>query len=168
MALLALVQVLPAVAHQESTVENQEMPHVEPPKQTTRQYGRLDEAKRKVCETRKATVADIMQKSAEKGERNLVLFKGIYDRVIAFYEAKKLNITNYNAIVASAASKYDAAASAIKTVKEAAMLDCGGEDPVGRADQYMGYVAAIPNTLRDYRATVHMVLVAVKNAAGGK
>jgi hypothetical protein len=165
---------LPAAAHQESTVQphahadHQEMPHVEPPQQTTRLYGRLDEAKRKVCETRKATVASIMQKAADKGERNVALFKNIYDRVIAFYEVKKLNIANYSAIMASATSKYDAAIAAIKKVKDAPVLDCGGDNPVGRADEYKAYVAAIPNTVKDYRAAVHMVLVAVKNAAGGQ
>lgn len=165
---------LPAAAQQESTADHhnhaddQEIPHVAPPQQTTRQYGRLDEAKRKVCESRKETIATIMQKSAQKGERNLALFKNIYDRVIAFYDAKNLNITNYSAIVASATAKYDAANAAIKKVNDAAQLDCGGDSPVGRADEYKAYAAAIPNTLRDYRAAVHMVLVAVKNAAGGQ
>lgn len=157
----------PVFAHQESTVRSSETPvrHEEVKK---RVQGRLDEARRQVCQTRAHNVGEIMKNAAAKGQRNLTAFKNIYTRVTEFYNLKRLTLANYNALASAAQAKYEVAAAAVKAAKEVSGFDCNGDDPVGVADQYKGTVKVMHDALNDYRSAVHAMLVAVKTAAGSK
>lgn len=157
----------PAGAHQESTVHSDE-PATRQEAAKTRVQGRLDDAKRKVCETRKTNVGNTMQKAAAAGQRHLTAFKNIYNRVTEFYTNKKLTIAAYESLATTAQAKYDAAAAAIKAAKDATGFDCNGDNPVGTADQYKGKIKVMHDALKEYRSAVHAMLVAVKTAAASE
>lgn len=158
-----LGMVAPAAAHQEETGAGA---HREDLK--ARAKGRLDEARRKVCTGRTGAIVAIMQKSGDAGQRHLNLFNDIKNRVTEFYAAKKLNVANYEALKSAAEAKYAAAAEAVKAVKEVKSFDCNGDNPVGLADGYKAKIAAMHIQLKDFRAAVHALLVAVKTAAAAE
>jgi hypothetical protein len=154
----------PAKAHLESTVQSSE-PATQIPQVQPRVQGRLSDASRAICESRKDTIKDIMQQAISSGERNATTFKNIYARVTEFYEAKKLRTAGYSAIAMAVQSKHQTASNAIKAAKDAPVFNCAGENPVGQADEYKMRIKAMHDSLKDYRAAVHAMLVAVKTVA---
>jgi hypothetical protein len=127
--------------------------------------GRLDAAKKTVCEKRVAVITRIMTNAAQMGTRHLGVFDKILQRVQEFYTTKKLTVENYDALVAAAASKKEAAQTAIKAVEDNVNFDCSAENPVGKVNAFNGQVRAMHKALKDYRTSVKDVLVAVKQAA---
>lgn len=152
--------------HPHTVAERQmDTPKTTVSEQKTRMHGRLDDAKKRVCENRVSAVKNIMTHSAEAGTRHLNAFKNIFTRVVDFYTKKQLQVANYEALKAEAEAKYTAAAEAIASVKNSPNLDCSSENPVGVADQFKGKIKAMHAAIKSYRNSVHQLIVAVKASA---
>lgn len=130
-----------------------------------RMHGKLDEARKKVCEKRSERIVSIMKKASEMGQRHLNVFTKISERVQAFYAEKKLNAANYDALKTAADAKKTAAETAITDVKNTVTFDCNGENPSGTAEQFRAKIQAMHTALKEYRTAVKNLLVEVKTAA---
>lgn len=133
-----------------------------------RVQGRLDEARKKICEKRSANITRLMNHAASQGEKHLATFTKIADRVKTFYTSKELNVANYADLVAAVDAKKTAAEAAIAKVKEGISFSCSDENPVGRVDQFKEKTKAMHQALKEYRTAIKNLLVAVKTAAGAK
>jgi hypothetical protein len=131
----------------------------------TRIQGRLDDAKKKVCNTRADAIHKVMQTAATTGQKRTDLFQKIATRVKEFYANKKLNVPNYDQLVAAITTKKQAADDAILAVKDATGFNCDSDNPVGTADQYKADVLAMHEAIKDYRTAIGALLTAVKTSA---
>lgn len=131
-----------------------------------RVQGKLDEAKKKVCAARLNTIKKVMTDAGAMVQRHMETFDKIATRVEEFYTNKKLNVANYDELVAAVNSKKAAAQAAIATVKsQGGTFDCSGTNPVGSADQFKASIKAAKQALKDYRTAITNLIVAVKSAA---
>lgn len=127
--------------------------------------GRLDEARKKVCNARVGNVKRLMSGGAELAQKQQALFGQIAERVEQFYTNKKLNVANYQQLVDAVGTKKEAVTSALAAVRALPAFSCDSDNPVGAADEYKVKLQAVRNALKDYRSSVQALLVAVKNAA---
>lgn len=130
-----------------------------------RPQGKLDEAKRNICVSRIENIKKIMTKAGESAHKHLALLNGIHARISEFYTVKQLHIVQYEPLQTAAKTTGDAAAAALKTVKDSSPPDCSGDNPIGDADVFKADVKALHDALKEHRASVNALLVAVKNAA---
>ncbi len=130
--------------------------------------GRLDEARKKVCENRKAAITRITTNAASQGQRHLNLFGSIATKVQGFYTDKKLVAADYDTAVQKVSANKTALQNAITEVKNSATtLDCSGSDPVGTVDAIKAKITAMHKAARELQASVKNLIVIVKAAAGG-
>jgi hypothetical protein len=130
-----------------------------------RVQGRLDEAKKKTCNARVTAITKIMANAAAAGKRHEEVFGKILARVEEFYTNKKLTVANYDALVAAANAKKEAATAAVAAVANNVAFDCNSDNPVSVADAFSGKVKAMRQALKDYRTAIGALLKAVKQAA---
>lgn len=147
------------------------MAHEEPePRSDQRQAsaerikGKLNENRRKNCETRKAAIANIIGRAAKQGQKHLGTFTAIMERIQGFYTEKALSSTDYDKLVTAADSKKSAAQTAIDTVKASTGLECDGENPIGQVDTFRDSIKAMHRALKDYRVVIKELGQAVKSA----
>jgi hypothetical protein len=133
-----------------------------------RTEGKLSDARKKICENRQTRITAIMTKAATNGQRLLSVFDKALTRVQDFYTKNNLSVANYDALVATANSKKQAAQAAIDTVKAGITLDCSGENPVGKVNVFVGKVKAMHQALKDYRSSIRDIIKAVKPVAEAK
>ena len=127
--------------------------------------GRLDEAKKKVCENRATAIKRLMNQAAEQGTKKLNTFGTYTTRIQEFYSNNTLVVANYDALVAAVAAKKVAAQTAIATVKDNTSFDCNAENPVNKINAFNGQVKTMVEALKEYRASIKNLLIAVKQAA---
>lgn len=130
-----------------------------------RVQGKLDDARKKVCNGRATAIKKIMTNGVEAAQRQQSVFTKISERVQQFYTTKKLNVSNYTQLVEMANTKKDAVTAALAALKAVPAFDCNSDNPVGNVDAYKVKLQALRNALKDYRSAVQALLVAVKNAA---
>jgi hypothetical protein len=127
--------------------------------------GKLDDAKKKVCNVRVTTITRIMTNAAAAGQKHLEVFNKVLARIEEFATNKKLSVPNYTALISAADAKKDAAAAAITAVKNNTNFTCDGDNPIASVDAFNGKVKAMQQALKDYRTAIGTVLKAVKQAA---
>lgn len=125
---------------------------------------RLNDARKKVCETRQDKINGIIQKRSEQGTKHLDVFKKIADRVQEFVKTKDLTIENYDDLVAAINDKETAVQAAIDS-NSAVTFECAtavGDHPgeVPRAS-----IDAVRDALKDYRTVIKDLIVNVKASA---
>ncbi len=143
-----------------NTTQHKEAEHKEQLKE------RLDDAHRKLCEAREKNIQNTMSRLSNRGQKQIDLYSGIATRVENFYTAKKLSISNYDALVADVNAKKAAAQSAVEAVKSATPnFHCDKDDPKGVAGDFKAKVNARNAALKAYRESVRNLIKAVKAAA---
>lgn len=130
-----------------------------------RRQGKLDDARKRICESRVKNVERIMNKAATQGQKHLEVFNKISNRVQEFYANRGLAVDNYDTLIANVSAKKVAAEVAITAVKDnTTTFNCSGENPIGTADMFSGKIRAMHVALKEYRTAIKDVLVAVKTA----
>jgi hypothetical protein len=130
-----------------------------------RAAGKLDEARKKVCNNRSTAIKKVMTIGADAAQRHLNFFGKSVERIQQFYTNKNLNVANYDQLVASVNAKKEAVQGALASLKAVPGFDCNSDNPVGNVDDYKAKLAAVRNALKDYRSAITALLVAVKTAA---
>jgi len=129
--------------------------------------GKLDDARKKVCEARKNNITKIVTDAGNAGQRQLNLFSNIATKVEQFYVDKKLSASGYTAAVANVNAKKTYAQTAINNVKAAApTIDCSAGDPVATVDGFKAQITTMRQALKDLRTAVKDLIVTVKTSAG--
>jgi len=126
---------------------------------------RLQEKRLEICEKRQTTINDIVLRGTQKNTKQLGVFQGIEDKVVAFYEDKKLSSDAYTAALADADAKQAVAVAAIEVSAETT-FDCAtadGEKPGAVIKQAM---LTRHQALKDYRTAIKELIVVVKKALG--
>jgi hypothetical protein len=130
-------------------------------------HDKLQGDKLTLCKGREHNITNVMGDMSARGQRQLVLFTTISDRVKAFYVSKGYSVDNYDALVASIdAAKTDAQTAIDKVAADKAAFKCDGTDPSGTADLFKADVKAMNEALKAYRTAVKNLISAVKIAAG--
>ncbi|HSE60788.1 MAG TPA: hypothetical protein VLA88_00675 [Candidatus Saccharimonadales bacterium] len=156
-----------AIAHDgiEHTTDTEATSHERQEAAKQRMAGKLDEARKKVCQNRVSNIKKIMSNAGEAAQRQQAVFGKIAERVQQFYATKKLNVANYTQLVDAVNTKKEAVTAALAAVRALPQFDCSADNPVGAVDQYKVKLQGVRNALKDYRSAVHALLVAVKTAA---
>ena len=125
---------------------------------------RLDDTRKKVCETRTEKINSIVQKRSEQATKHLEVFKKISDRVQSFVTTKNLTVENYDALVATIAEK-EAAAQAAIDVNKATTFECASASSDNPSHLPRTTIEAVRNALKEYRTSIKNLIVNVKASA---
>lgn len=125
---------------------------------------RLDESKLRVCEKRKSSITNIMNRSITRAERQLQLFDVIAERVKGFYVDKGYSLDNYDELVAAVDDAKANTEANLGTLQGLEPFDCELEDPKGNVEAFKLATQSINNDLKEYRTTVKDLIVGVKSA----
>jgi hypothetical protein len=124
---------------------------------------RLEDAKQRVCNTRKANITAIMNRGATRAENHIKVFDAIAQRTKTFYEKKGKVLANYDELVTAVDAARAKAVADIATLKTLDELDCSGEDPKGNVEDYKTALKTVKEDLKAYRTAVKNLIVGVKS-----
>ncbi len=120
------------------------------------------EQRLKVCEARKKSIENKINAYVKHGENKLKNFDAIYERVKNFKTDKKLDVPNYDALLAAADAKQIAAAEAVAALKElTADFDCATSDPAMTIAAIKEATADTRTALKEYRTSIKNIVVAL-------
>ena len=116
------------------------------------------------CEKRQAGIDNRISNYAAEAQRHLNVFTGIFTKVQNFYASKKLNVSNYDTLVAAVTAKQTAAQSAVDALKALSVnIDCTQPDPAQTLEAVKGAVSDARTALQAYRAAIKDLIVAIGN-----
>lgn len=128
--------------------------------------GRLEDAKLKLCENRQMVMSNIMARVADRGNRQMLVFDKISERVQAFYADKGYSIANYTELVAAVVATRTEAQTALQTMAQNGQtVDCGGDNPKADVDAFKLRAQTMRGALNEYKAAIKNLIVAIKAAA---
>lgn len=126
---------------------------------------RLGDTKLKVCKKREQNVTNIMKRMGDRGEKQINVFTKIADRTKNFYQEKGYALANYDALVAEANAKREAAVAANSVVKNTSLnFKCDGDNPKGVASSFKELMKNQNEAIKAYKTAVKNLIVAVKSA----
>lgn len=129
--------------------------------------GRLDEARKKVCEQNQNRIQNSFQNINNRSESQLGVMKKIANRVQAFAEDKNSKPANYDKLVAEVNRTRTEAQNAVQaSVQTSSQFGCDSDDPKGTASQYKVQVKAHIAAMKEYKNAINNLITAVKTAAG--
>jgi hypothetical protein len=125
--------------------------------------------KQQACTAHQGEIDKRSKNYATAAQRHLDVFNKIFTRVQDFETNKKLNVTNYDTLVATAKDKQATAQTAVDALKALDVnLDCTQPDPAGSVATLKTAVSNARTALQDYRKSVKDVIVALKGASTGQ
>ncbi len=128
-----------------------------------------EEHRQKACEARAANLNRRASNYAAAAARHLAVFDGIFAKVQAFYTNKGLNVTGYDALVATAKDKQAAAQAAVDVLKGLDVnIDCTQSDPAQTVQALKTAVKNAREALQAYRSAIKDVIVAIKGASSAQ
>jgi len=136
--------------------------------ETKRKSGRehTEEQRQKACEQRQKNIDKRTTNYAAAAERHLEVFDKIFTRAKDFHDTKQLDVTDYDALVATATAKQAAAQDAVDALKALDVnLDCTQSDPASAVATIKTAVADARTALKDYRTAIKDLIVALKGAS---
>jgi hypothetical protein len=155
-----------------STQESTEKQESEVERMTTQEHKevtatRLSEAKQRVCQNHKTTIANSMTRVSERAQKRVGVIEQITERAKAFYAQKGKTLSNYDALVAEVATKKADAQAAVESLKAAApTFDCSGDNPKGVVASFKERVQAVNKAFHAYRQAVKDLIVGIKSVQG--
>lgn len=124
--------------------------------------------RQKACVAHQQEINTRVNDYAAAAQRHLDVFNGIFTKVQTFYTNKKLNVTDYSSLVATATAKQTTAQSAVDTLKSLDVsIDCTQPDPATAVATVKTAVANARTALQDYRTAIKNVIVALEGASTG-
>ncbi|NCU37888.1 hypothetical protein EOL96_02410 [Candidatus Saccharibacteria bacterium] len=128
--------------------------------------GRLDEAKQQACERSAQRIQNLFKNVNQRGEGQYNLFEKTQERIRTYYTENELNAENYQQLEANVEQARVAAQNSVQTmVQTSSQFGCDSDDPKGTVNQYKVQVAQKNENLKQYRAALKELLLAVKQAA---
>jgi chromosome segregation ATPase len=120
------------------------------------------ERRHTICENRKTSISNKIQAFSKSGENILTRFNDVYTRVKGFKTDKKLEVSNYDALIAAADAKQQAATDAVAALKDlSADFDCMSSDPAQTVAAIKAATAAAKTSLKEYRTSIKNIVVAL-------
>jgi hypothetical protein len=131
---------------------------------------KLESAKLRVCENKKAAIVRRSTRLAERAERQITNFELKASRVEDFYNnkllPKGLTVINYEDLIVDIEAKKLAAVEAVATAKtSASSFDCEADDPKGQLTNFRTDMKNVINSLKDYRTSIKNLIVGVRTTA---
>lgn len=124
------------------------------------------EARQKSCQARQAEINTRINNYATAAQRHLAVFEGLQTKVQNFYTTKKLNVTNYDTLLATAQAKQADAQKAVDALKALDVnIDCTSSDPAQSVAAVKTAVANARVALQAYRTAIKDLIVALKGAS---
>lgn len=125
---------------------------------------KLSGASKERCESRQATINQILDKRTAAAQRHFDRFKNIQDKLVAFVEAKELNVENAAALELIMNDSQTAAQAAITAVSAVDFV-CKDADAASPGSIVMDEIVAAKTALKNYRTAIKDYSVAVRSAA---
>jgi|SRR3990167_5442880 len=120
------------------------------------------------CDVREARVEAIMNRMANRGQRQIELFSTIATRVETFYTDKQLSVSNYEDLIADISTKKIAAQAAVDDLKDAIPdFQCDTSMTRGAIANFKDEHKAMREALKAFKTAVKDLIVAVKTAQAG-
>ena len=120
------------------------------------------ERRQTICENRKTSINHKIQAFSKSGENILTRFNDVYTRVKNFKTDKKLEVSNYDALIAAADAKQQAATDAVAALKDlTADFDCTSSDPAQTVAAIKAATAEAKTALKEYRTSIKNIVVAL-------
>lgn len=122
--------------------------------------------RQKACEARQKGIDVRTANYGTAAQRHLDVFNNIFTKVQQFHDSKQLNVSNYDALVATATAKQAAAQSAVAALKALnVQIDCTQADPASAVATIKSAVADARTSLQAYRSALKDLVVALKSAS---
>jgi putative heme degradation protein len=125
---------------------------------------KLPDAKLRICKNRQNSVADIMGRINDRGQKQLDLYTKVSERVQKFYTDKGHTLSNYNELVAAVNAQKAAAQAAVDALaRDKAGFSCDNPDPKATATSFKNDQKAVTEALKNYRAAIKALIQGVKS-----
>ena len=99
--------------------------------------GKLDDAKKKICEQSEAKIQNTFKNINESSQTHLNTMNKISEKVQVFYQNKSLEAANYEELVAEVTRTQTQAQNAIQaSVQTSSQFGCSQDNPKETANQY--------------------------------
>lgn len=125
---------------------------------------KLSGARQERCESKQATINQILDNRSAAAQRHFDRFKNIQDKLVAFVAAKNLNVENASALELIMNDKQTAAQAAVTAVAGVDFV-CKDADASSPGSIVMDEIIAAKQALKDYRDAIKDYAVAVRAAA---
>jgi hypothetical protein len=120
----------------------------------------------KACQQRQASINNREAQFSAQAAKHLDTFNSIFTKLQTFHDSKKLNVTNYDALVGDATAKQAAAQTAVSALKAVDVnIDCSQPDPASTVATIKTAVMNARTALQDYRTSLKNLVVALKGAS---
>ena len=126
---------------------------------------RLDDAKRKRCESHQAHIDKIMQRMDSRRQKAYDHITKIYEAAKNFYSNKQLQVEDYGELVASIDTAQDAAKSNMQDQQNVPQFNCGGDHPRADIVDFKAKRQSSIDAMRTYRQAVRDLIATIKAAA---
>jgi hypothetical protein len=124
------------------------------------------EKRHKSCEARKTALTKRMNRMVTQAQKHKVVFDGIYAKVKAFHDNKKLTTANYDSLVAAVDTAEADAAAKIAALKGLDVtVDCSQTNIADSVSSFRAAVKATRDSLKDYRMAIVNLIIAVHGSA---
>jgi hypothetical protein len=126
------------------------------------------EHQEKVCTNKRRVVGNILNRIADRGQKQIAVFTKIADRTEQFKDDKNLTVTNYDSLVATVDAKKTAAQDTINKIKADAVaasnLSCDSGQPKAVVGGFRDDLKAENSVLKAYKTAIKNLIVAVKSS----
>lgn len=121
------------------------------------------------CKAHQAEINNRVSNYSVAAQRHLTVFEGILTKVQNFYTTKKLNVSNYDTLLAAAQSKQADAQTAVDALKALNVsIDCTQPDPAQSVATVKTAVSNARSALQAYRAAIKDLIVALQGASSAQ
>jgi hypothetical protein len=128
----------------------------------------LADRQEKFCANKQRVVTNILNRIANRGQRQIDVFTKIADRTKKFKEDNNLTVENYESIVATVNDKKTAAETTVAKIKAdataAASLSCDPGQPKSVVGGFRDDLKAENSALKAYKTAIKNLIVAVKSS----
>lgn len=128
--------------------------------------GKLEATKLKLCQNRERTTANIMARIADRGNKQMLVFDKISERVQAFYKSKGYSLGNYDELLAQVNTTRAGVQTATQTITQHGVdFNCDSDDPKGSVNAFKERARVQNEDMKAYKTAINNLIVGVKSVA---
>jgi len=110
-----------------------------------------------------------MARINDRGDKQMLVFDKVADKVKTFYAEKGYSIANYDELVANIAANRVALQTANQNMaSNGSSFDCESDDPKGSVVAFKEKEVIRTQAMKEYKTAIQSLIVAVKTAAETK
>lgn len=126
---------------------------------------RLEGKSLEKCQTREMAIKNIMNRVADRSQKQVELIESIEQKVQSFYSSHELQIEDYDAVMSNVEEKKMTAIKTMENVREMkSIFSCGQSDPKGDAENFKTQTASQTSAAIEYKDAVVSLAEQVKQA----